>query len=56
MEVGEGKDQRPELCLLCAALQDVIIELPICPPEVSLPKDIFSYLLSFGPAEVPALL
>lgn len=36
MEVGQGKDDGPELCLLGAALQDLLIELTIGTPQVGL--------------------
>ena len=38
MEVGQGKDQGPELGLLCTALQDVVIKLSVRPLEVGLPE------------------
>ena len=36
MEVGQGEDDGPELCLLGTALQDLLIELPVSPSQVGL--------------------
>ena len=36
MKIGERKHEGPELCLLGAALQDIVVELPVSALQVGL--------------------